>query len=201
MIDALDADRLWSIAIFVCLAGLATWAWLRWPPLSSLARVLAVAPVLFIVWFLAVSGARGLLLQGDIGSADVTGTSDVSVVWLVFDQLPTAMLIDEQGNIVSERFPGFSRLADQSTWYSRTTTVASSTALAVPAALTGKVPEPDALPVASHAAENLFTFFAGTHRVHAWENLTQLCPDSVCRPDETMPMTPSLVHDTTVVAG
>ena len=51
----------------------------------------------------------------------------VPVVMLILDELPLFSLLDAEGNIDAERFPNFSALAGDSTWYRYATTVAEST--------------------------------------------------------------------------
>jgi len=71
------------------------------------------------------------------------------VVEVVFDELPTATLMDPGGTRIDrKRFPGFARLAAASTWYRDNTTVADFTGRAVPAIETGVNPGYDTLPIA-----------------------------------------------------
>lgn len=200
LLERLVIDVVFSTILYVTVAGLATLVWLRWSSLRSVVAALWFAPLLIVFWFVVLSGARPLVFQGKTVAEEATGMSDASVVWMVFDQLPLSLLIDESGELAAERFPNFARLAKRATWFSRATTISSSTVRAVPAALTGRFPTPGALPVVSQAPQNLFTLLAGTHDVHAWETFTQLCPDAVC--GETIePSAPALVVDTGVVAG
>jgi hypothetical protein len=79
----------------------------------------------------------------------------VPVVLLVFDELSgTSMLNPEQG-IDSARFPHFSRLAEESTWYRHACANASLTALALPAILTGQIP-PEMHSIPKSYPQNLF---------------------------------------------
>ncbi|HEY6635317.1 MAG TPA: sulfatase-like hydrolase/transferase, partial [Acidimicrobiia bacterium] len=200
LIHAANPPPVVSIALLVVASVVATLLWLRSRFVSKLVSALWFAPLVFVLYFVVASGARALAFGSEdpvISSAGAS--SDTSVVWLIFDQLPLSLLVDETGEIVEGRYPNFARLARESTWFAGAMTVSSSTAVDVPAALTGKVPDLEALPVVSDAPTNLFTLLGRTHRVHAWETFTQLCPDSVCREEDTIP-SPSVGADTWVLA-
>jgi hypothetical protein len=182
LIHAVDPPPVVSIGLLVVASVGVTLLWLRSKFMSMLVGVLWFAPLVFVLFFVVASGARALAFGSEeVPTATSVGAgSDTSVVWLIFDQLPLSLLVDETGEIVEERYPNFARLARESTWFAGAATISSSTAVDVPAALTGMVPELEALPVVSDAPNNLFTLLGRTHRVHAWETFTQLCPDSVC---------------------
>ena len=86
-------------------------------------------------------------------------TCDAStpVVYLLFDEFPVIDLMNEKEQIDAKRFPNFARLARTSTWFRNTTTLSSSTTVAVPVILTGNPPIRGALPVAQNYPDNLFT--------------------------------------------
>ncbi len=111
------------------------------------------------------------------GDAKANGTP---VVLVVFDELPTATLINAQGRIDAHRFPGFAALARGSTWYRENTTVADFTGRAVPAIFTGNSPDKETLPVASAQPNSLFSLLGGQYRFHVQEAITQLCPPRFC---------------------
>lgn len=199
MIHALDAPSLVSFVLLVGVACAATWLWLRFRAVSTFVVTLCFAPVVFLLWFVGFSGAEALAFSGEEPTSVATGSDrDVSVIWVVFDQLPLGLLIDENGEIQAKRYPNFARLAKESTWYPNATTVASATSEAVPAALTGIVAEPEDLPIASMAPNNLFTLLGTSHRVYAWETFTQLCPDSLCSTQDPE-FRPSIVDDTWIL--
>jgi len=194
-LDGLAVLVIGAVATFV-----AAWCYLRFPVASALSRVALLATVVMLVVFLGFSPASALLEPEPALKTEVSGDSSRSVVWLIFDQLPLSLLIDAHGDVDARRYPHFAQLADSSTWYTRATSVASNTALALPAALTGELPEYDSLPVVSQFPRNLFTLLAPTHRVRAYETFTQLCPDSICLvEEESGPESPSIVGDSWVV--
>jgi hypothetical protein len=143
-------------------------------------RWAAPAPLVFVVVFLFASPVQPLVVEGDVPEPVDLGV-DRSVVVLMFDELPTASLVDEHGRIDPDRFPGFARLAASSTWYRNHTTVSESTFTAVPAALSGMVPsETDGTPAWTDHPDNLFTLLGGSFEMHVVEPVTCLCPEALC---------------------
>lgn len=162
----------------------------------SLLRYAAVAPVIFLVSFLLFSPVSALVREGDAAEPVDLGLVR-PVVWLMLDELPTASLLDDTGRIDASRFPAFGRLAATSTWYRNNTTVAELTQLAVPAALTGLVPEPDNdIPaVWTEYPDNAFTLLGGSYEMNVVESATRLCPDTICdRPDTSTNATRDLLR-------
>lgn len=146
-------------------------------------RFASPAPVAFAVLFLFSANISPLVTDSAGGLDAVAGVeaNGTPVVVLMFDELPTASLIDADGTIDRERFPGFARLADDSTWFRNATGVADYTQRAVPPALTGQYP-----PMTAQRAnwrdhpDNLFRLLGGAYDMHVVESLTVLCPPTVC---------------------
>jgi hypothetical protein len=89
--------------------------------------------------------------------------------------------MDRSGKrIDARRFPGFSKLASQSTWYRNNTTVADFTGRAVPAIETGIVPRYRSLPIASEHPNSIFTLLGDRYRFNVHEPATRVCPESLC---------------------
>lgn len=156
--------------------------YVRARPVRSFLTVLAPAPVIFLLLFLFISPAKVLLFPPDAPAADV-GPSDVPVVMVVFDELPISSLMDEREDLDGRRFPSFSALAGDATWFRNTTTDADTTVHAVPALLTGRRPVRDALPTSADHPENLFTLLGRSHRLNVDEHETALCPTELCPPE------------------
>ena len=168
--------------------------------LGSGLRYLAIAPILFAANFLFLSPASGLVFaDGTADAAQLDMTTPTDIVLLVFDELPTRSLLDENNEVDAELWPAFAELADQSTWYRNATSISPTTPTAVPALLTGRLP-PEAgegdevLPLLADHPQNVFTLFGGTHDVHAHESVTQLCPAALCT-TETGGTVGSLIDD------
>jgi hypothetical protein len=180
-------------AVFTVVAALAvgvgfSWALTRGRFFTALLDVLTVAPVVILALFVFNSGVTKLIFPEDPGKAlGKSVTKETPVVMIVFDELPAATLLDRSGKIDAERFPGFANLAEQSTWFPRTTTVADFTGRAVPAILTGLLPDGRKLPIAADQPRNLFTLLGGSYAMHVRESVTSLCPESLCGQKEEGP--------------
>ena len=120
---------------------------------------------------------------------------------LIFDELPAASLLRLDGTIDEVKAPNFARLADTSTWYRETATVASRTNWAVPAITTGQMPTGKNIPPDSGGyPQNLFTLAAPSHELEVDEVLTRLCPDQLC-PQAGDVSTSLLYEDGLIAAG
>lgn len=183
--DLTGAGKATLVVLALVGAGLAGWAAWRWAVARLLCRYLAVGGLLFVGVFLFASPVAPVVSGGDVATAELSIDDPAPMVMIVFDELPTVSLLDDQAAIDADRFPSFAALAGDATWYRNHSTVAPVTPTAVPAILTGDLPEPDTVPLASAHPDNLFTLLGGTYDVRATESLTQLCPSSVCagRPD------------------
>jgi hypothetical protein len=153
----------------------------RFAPLRTVLTVLAPAPFVFLALFLVNAPLAALRLESGAEAESMPVVSSrTPVVMIVFDEFPLTSLLRADGRIDGARFPGFGALARTSTWFPRATTVDDHTTWAVPAILTGRNPEEDALPVLADHPRNLFTYLAGSYRMHVVESVTQLCPSDVC---------------------
>ncbi|CAN5856607.1 hypothetical protein BH23ACT2_BH23ACT2_20440 [soil metagenome] len=160
----------------------------RWAPGRLFLRYASPTPVLLVAAFLFASPVAPLVRPPEATVAAGASGSEPSVVFIVLDELPTLSLVGADGAIDANLFPNAARLADTSTWYLNHTTVAPDTEVAVPALITGRLPEPDDdPPPASHVEhpESIFSLLAPTHRLHAVEWATDLCPPGLCA-DDTM---------------
>ena len=173
----LGAGPLRALAFLGAIA-LASWAYLRFEPVRTLAAVLSfAAPAILLLFLLRPPVTH---LRDDGGSAMPEVASRVPVVVVVFDELPLASLLDDRGRIDERVFPAFARLAAGSTWYRRARAVADRTTMAVPAILSGEEPDDSKLPVAADHPRNLFTLLGGTYEETVYESVTDICPRSVC---------------------
>jgi hypothetical protein len=153
----------------------------RAAPVRSFLTVLAPAPLLFLVLFLAVSPVSELVLPSG-GAEAIAGarTSRTPVVMVVFDELPATSLMDARDRVDARRYPAFASLAADSTWYRDATTVAGRTTEAVPALLTGRRPREGDLPTAADHPGSLFTLLSRSHRLEVVEPITDVCPRDLC---------------------
>ena len=198
-----ESMRLLLIGGFSFLAGLAI---ARWAHLSGDVPTLALASVVALLvpyffdkkkwarewsrWLAVLSVAvlgsavlqlQPILLQQQGPKSDaVIGNKDVSVLQIVLDEFALAPLLDTDGNINAQRFPGFAELAATSTWYRNNVSASNFTHQAVPAILSSRSPSKTAAPFLSAYPKNIFTLFGGKTTVSGVEPVTSLCPIRVC---------------------
>ncbi len=152
----------------------------RW---QMLARILAATALIFPLKFLlfsdTLSQVRGLAASSVTLAGELAHTPPI--VFVIFDELPVATLLDAEGQVDGRYFPGFRRLQQISNWYFNATTVANATMISVPAILDGLMP--DASPQRQNLEEqvpNLFTLLRGQYAYNVAETYTSLCPEELC---------------------
>ena len=173
------------IALAVLAGAAAAGAYRRFAPVRLFATFLAPAVLVVPATFLLTPGVNRLLAPAeDVAAIEgVRFSATPPVVFVVFDQFQLAALLDRDGNIDRAAFPHFAALADEATWFRNATAAAAMTTYAVPALLTGMRPSQNLLPVATDHPANLFTLLGGRYGMHVEEPLTDLCPETLCRPD------------------
>jgi hypothetical protein len=171
------ADGLVLYALGAAAGGAVVVAYQRVGAVRAWLAFAALAPVAFVGLFLLTSPTSRLLDDVDSAGPGDVG-NPVPVVMLVFDELPLASVVDEDGTVDAELFPNLAGLAAQSTWFRNATTVSSSTWHAMPALVTGKLPDTEAGPVAADHPDSLFTLLGDDPNVV--ESVTRLCPTDVC---------------------
>ena len=139
----------------------------------------ALAPLGFLVLFLT-SSSTSRLLRADAALPEVEVGAPAPGRDGRPRRAPARVLLDADGGIDRELFPNLAALADQSHWYRNTTTVSTSTWHAVPALLTGSMPEDGTLPISDSHPDSLFTLLGSSYDMHVTESVTRVCPSSVC---------------------
>ncbi len=168
----------WGVSLALALGFAALY--LRVAPTRAFLRFASAGSAVFLVLFLAASPVASLLRPSNTSSAPVPRGDGAPVLWVVFDELPTASLLDGKGAIDAQLFPHFAALARDATWYRNNTTVSAFTGWAVPALLTGLYPpDGEVPPTLDRYPSNAFTLLGGGP-VNALEPLTRLCPVDVC---------------------
>jgi hypothetical protein len=158
----------------------------RTPRPGQILRYLALAAPAFLLLFLFASPVQDLVVAGGVDAAEVEVENPVPIVFIAFDELPLVSLLDGQGDIDARQYPAFAELAGDSTWFRNTTGVSPLTPSAMPAMLTGELPEElFPAPVATNFPENLFTLLGGTYDIEATEHLTELCPPAICQSERS----------------
>jgi hypothetical protein len=198
-----EATRLWVIAGFSFLLGLAVAGWVN---VDGNVGAVVVATIFAVVipiaydkkkvvrewsrWLAVLAVAvsvsavlqlQPILIQSDGPTSDaVIAKKDISVLQIVLDEFPLYALLGENGAINAERFPGFAELANGSTWYRNNIAESNFTHQAVPAILSSAVPKQAGGPFLAQYPKNIFTLYAGKTTVAGIEPVTSLCPKSVC---------------------
>lgn len=156
-------------------------AFLRSGFLRELTRVIALAAAVLAGLFMFQLNAAGLF-DTATDSRDATGPAarDMpSVLFVILDEFPTVLLLDKTGKIDRSLYPNIASLADEGTWYSHYTVMASQTYNSVPAILSGTTPK-NASPTVKHYPTNLFSLLEGSHDPIALESITKLCVSEAC---------------------
>ncbi len=155
-------------------------AYRRWDGVRQFTSLLGLALVAVPLTFLLSPQVRGLLRGPGavpVAAAATSGdASATSVVVVIFDELSLGSLLDDEHRIDAGRFPNFAALSERSTWFRNAVAASDRTEYALPAMLTGRLPEARQLPTSREFPRTLFTALAGTHRIVAHEALTRLCP-------------------------
>ena len=127
-----------------------------------------------------------VLAPHDIKNAQATIADTTTPVFLVvLDELPLYALLNSNGEVNADRFPGFARLATEGTWYRDAVAAANFTHQAVPAVLASDVAHKSSTPVLTEYPHNLFTLLGNVTTVDAIEPVTSLCPTSICASAKT----------------
>lgn len=197
-VDAVPVVVGLALAAGVVVAVLVT----RTRPGRLLASYLAVAAVVFLGLFLVASPSAELVWgagDGDRGHVDIPRPGG-PVVWIVLDEFPAATIMTADGSVNAERYPGFAELASVSTWYRNASSPHNLTHRAVPAQLSGRLPERGTLPWHEDHPRTLFTLLGDQLPVVRYESVTDLCPPTVCdrRPPESLGQA---LRDAAVVYG
>ena len=204
-----------AVALFLSMIGGAGVAFClnRYRGLSNLVAVSAVAAIIAPLVFLLRPGVRGLLATGSATQFEPDAViaeapalrSDLPIVLVVFDELPTSSLQRRDGSIDKRRFPAFAGLAASADWYVRAVTPGLETSKAIPALLTGRLPRTDSTAHYSDHTSNLFSWLGsrGGYRVVAQETVSHLCPPAVCSETQPNPwrQLPNAAEDLSVVYG
>jgi hypothetical protein len=189
-------------AAFVIGLGAAA-AYARVRALRTVLTVLSPTVLLFPGLFLFGSAASVILFPPAFKAVRPAGVSTTPVVVLVFDEFPTAALLDARGEIDAASYPNFATLAGHSTWFRNASTVAGMTEGAVAAILTGRYPGPAPLGTAANHSRNLFSLLAGSHELRVVEGYVSYCPRALCARAEQAgggARTSDLVFDLAVLA-
>ncbi len=156
--------------------------WLRF-----FVSVLAVSLVAITTAFLASPQIRKLVSVRKASFHDLPSVASTApIVFIIFDEFPTSVLLDAEGEINPYRYPNLANLARTSSWFPNAVSAAEISEAAIPAIVTGGYPEDGRLPAFEDYPRNLFTLFGGDYDVWAREPMSAMCPPELNRlRDET----------------
>ena len=193
----LGATGLAKAAVAAIGAGGGVWLYWRFEAARVWSHVMAFLSLVFVGLFLFSSPTGELAfaeppdvveLDGDTGPNEESQPSSASVaekqypdiVMVMLDELPTALLLDDVGQIDPVRYPALAELAADATWYRSYTTVSAETIQSVPSILSGQLPDESTDAVWTSQPNTLFRLLGGTYDLTASESLTRLCPRQWC---------------------
>ena len=146
--------------------------------MSGRARHTAKALTAFLALLAAM--ALGTAAAAASDPEPVAPNPDTPVVLIVLDELPTATLLDADQRIDANRFPRLAGFAAHATWYRDHVSAGDYTAWAVPPILTGNHSDDETLPTNEVQPNNIFNLLGPGRRVHAMEEVTELCSKKYC---------------------
>lgn len=166
---------LFALAVIGGIAFSAAYQWL--PVVRSFVSVVTPAVLIFPAIFVTSTNISKLL-HGQVDVSRLMHKVDATapVVMVIFDEFPTASLLDARRRIDPAVYPNFARLAADSTWFRGATSVHQLTGHAVPAILTGNYQDGSLVPTAGDHPYSLFTLLGGSYELKSFEAFTQLCP-------------------------
>ena len=151
----------------------------KYKPVREWSRWLSVVSIAVVAG--AILQMQPVLFQSDGPTSDaVIGNKEIGVLQIVLDEFPLFAILDDNGEINAERFPGFAALAAESTWFRNSVAASNFTHQAVPALLASALPAREGSPFLAEYPKNIFTLYADAADVSGVEPVTSLCPSSVC---------------------
>ena len=187
---AIDASDVVLIVLSVAIGAAAALLWLRAEPVRSFLNILSPAPLVFLALFLFSGSISELAFPDEASARTIGGVTQSPIVVVLLDELPVNTLVDENGKLDRQRYPGFAELADSSTWFKNAYTIYDSTERAQPAIMDGNLPEEDKQPISGDHPNSIFSLFGKTHLMNVSEEATSVCSRDICedeRLDESYP--------------
>lgn len=181
------------VTIAIAMGIISCYVYVKYSIIRTYLNFLSPAIIVFPIFFLLNPQVSKITSSRQVQeSTGITSSTLAPVVMVVFDELPTLSLLDENGQIDSVRYPNFSSLASDAIWYRDATTVSGSTTKSIPAILSGLRPENELLPIEKDYPHTLFTLLKDSHEFEVFETATSLCPDLSCGGDIIVPSLGSL---------
>ena len=177
---AFDASDVVLIVLSLAVGAAVAALWARAEPVRSFLNVLSPVPLVFLLLFLFSGQISELAFPDEAEARSIGGVARAPIVVVLLDELPVNTLVNADGELDSQRFPGFGALAANATWFKNAYTVYDSTERAQPAIMDGNLPEKDHQPISSDHPNSIFSLFAKTHRMNVDEEATTVCSRDLC---------------------
>lgn len=169
------------IGLSLALASVGVYAYARFRFPRAFMDILTPAPIVILLLFVFFSPASKVIFPtSEPDPIEIEIENPSPVFFIVFDEFPLATLLETPTEIDSSRYPNFSDLASQSTWYPNASAAAAYTPFALPAILAGRNPDLEDLPVSGEYPESIFTLLGRSYDFRVDERLTRICPESLC---------------------
>lgn len=155
----------------------------------SFFRLFSATAVVVLAAFVLGSAMRPFLF-GSSGEASGSqgATKAPDILFVVFDELGTSVLVNGTTSVDSRLFPNFSRFEAASTWYRNALTTSTFTLYSVPAIATGQIAGSD-IAKAYSPKQSLFTLLPPAYHLNVDEPLTAMCRGSRCQSVEGSELT------------
>jgi hypothetical protein len=195
-IGSLDSPLAYVVAGLLGACFAAVYA--RWRGVRLFTSALALAPLLFLGWFLFVSPTSKLVLGDQADAWRAENSFRPPIVFVQLDALPSLLLETPGRQVDAKRFPNFAKLAGDGVWYRNASNVHENTVFSVPSFLDGRLPRKGITPTVQDHNPNLFTVLGPSYRMNVAEEATSVCPYEFCGRD-AMRLRGSFWKDTRVV--
>lgn len=174
-------EILLTLIVTIILAGFMSYAIVRFTIIQQWLCWMSPAALVLPILFLTNSNIQSLLVaeSGSKPGIEFSG-SEFPIVWVIFDKLPTAALIDSEKNIDASRYPNFAEFAEHAYWFRNATSSAQDTITSLPTMLTGRYPTAKKTPNFVTYPENIFTLLDRAYHMNVLEHATHLCPAKIC---------------------
>ncbi len=183
-VNALQKQGVSWVVLLVTSCGLTAF-WLKWlrrsPSAERWLLVCSLALVLFPAHFLWKMTPAVASNEKAATRPAVPVKRPVPVVMVVFDEFSGLSLQDEKREIDAGRFPQFARLAKSSHWYRNATTNCGETIDALPALLSGLLPNAARKPIARDYPQNLLQLIQDSQQYEmvVFEPVSRLCDEGI----------------------
>jgi len=170
----------------VAIASLVTWKPGANPKLRRYWNLLGLISPVVIGLFIFQTGPRSIVFPPPAPAATNPANqaqvqADIPIVLVIFDAFPTVSLMDNEREIDASLCPNLAGFTEDAVWYRNALSLSDDTLKAVPAILTGRLPQPGAQSTSTWYPHNIFTWLAPWRRMYTHESHTRLS-DSTPRP-------------------